>query len=366
MLLYDSAVTDANRLLPAIEALYGAALGVSTWTDALTRLGDAVGADHLLLQAQAATPFFASARIDERDLARALAVHQEVDLDLPAFDTVPDGSVVNRSFLMSDRQYARSAHYNEMIRPLGGFHGLLARLHAPAQGSSLVLCRTQRQGDFGTSESGLVSALLPHIAMAIDVHAMAARTDQTVRSLEILFEGVSEAVVTCDRWLRPLFANAAAMRLLAQADGIGSGSAGLFGATADDTRRLRAAIAAAGGIEARRLRLSRQSGRPPLMLRVVSARNLGLGAAASGSTVLFISEPDAARRIDRDALCEAFGLTRREADVAALLAHGQSTAAIAAELQLGIGSVRVYFTRIFDKTQVRSQAALVALICGFV
>jgi DNA-binding CsgD family transcriptional regulator len=357
---------DANRLLPTIDALYGAALGVNTWTDALISLGDAIGADHVALHAQAATPFFASARIDERDLARALAVQQEINLDLPAFDTVPDGSVVSRSSLMSDRQYARSAHYNELIRPLGGFHGLLARADGPARGSSLILCRTERQGDFGTSESGLVGALLPHIAMAIDVHAMATRTSQAAHALETMFEGVSEAVVICDRWLRPLFANGAAQRLLAQGDGLGSGSAGLFGATPDDTRRLRAAIAAAGGLDATRLRLPRRSGRPPLMLRVVSARNFGLGAAVSGSTVLFVTEPDAIRPIDRDALCEAFGLTRREADVAALLAHGASPAAIAAELDLGIGSVRVYLTRIFDKTEVHSQAALVALVRGFV
>jgi DNA-binding CsgD family transcriptional regulator len=357
---------DANRLLPAIEALYGAALGASTWTDALISLGDAIGADHLFLQAQAPTPFFASARIDERDLARALAIQQEADLDLPAFDTVPDGSVVSRALLMSDRQYARSAHYNEMIRPLGGFHGLLARAEGPARGSSLILCRTQRQGDFGSGEAGLVKALLPHIAMAIDVHAMATRTSQTARALESMFEGVSEAVVICDRWLRPLFANVAGQRLLAQADGLGSGGAGLFGATPEDTRRLRAAIAASGGHDAARLRLSRQSGRPPLMLRIVGARNLGLGAAAAGSTVLFLTEPDAVRPIDRDALCEAFGLTRREAEVAALLARGANPAAIAAELNLGIGSVRVYLTRIFDKTEVRSQAALGALIRGFV
>ena len=102
------------------------------------------------------------------------------------------------------------------------------------------------------------------------------------------------------------------------------------------------------------------------MLRIVGARNFALGTAASGSTVLFVTEPDAVRAIDREALCEAFGLTRREAEIAVLVARGANPATIAAELRLGIGSVRVYLTRIFDKTGVRSQPSLVALIRGFV
>jgi DNA-binding CsgD family transcriptional regulator len=368
MLLYDSddsAVMDANRLLPAVEALYGAAIGVATWTDALVLLGDTAGADHLFLQAQATTPFFAAARVDERDLARTLAIRQEAERSIPCFNPVADGHVVIRSSLIADREYERTFHYNELTRPLGGFHGLIAGVDAPARGSSLILCRAQHRDDFGTGDMGRVKALLPHIAMAIDVHATVARADHTLRAIESLCEGVSEAVVICDRSLRPTFANAAAQRLLADGDGLTIGGAGLFGATPGDTRRLRVASARAANGPAN-LRLSRRSGRPPLMLRIVSASNLAPGAARPGSLAIFVTEPDAIPPVDREAIAEAFGLTRREAEIAALLAAGTSPATIAARLGLGLPSVRVYVTRIFHKTGAHSQAALVAMLRGFV
>jgi DNA-binding CsgD family transcriptional regulator len=356
---------DANRLLPAIGALYGAALGIGTWTDALNQLGDTVGADHLFLHAQAATPFFVSARVDERDLARALAAQQEIDPGVPALETLADGEVVSRSALVADREYLRSPHYNEMIRPLGGFHAVLGRLGAPAQGSTLILCRPRHQRDFGVGTVDAVRALLPHLGMAVDVSAKVQRASATVRSFEALLEGVGEAVVICDRSRRPLFANAAAQRLLACADGLACGGAGLVCATPEDTGRLRAAIALAEAEGQARLRLPRRSGRPPLMLRIMAVGDLAR-AAGSGSVAIFIAEPDAARPIDREAIAEAFGLTRREAEIAALLAAGANPASIAAELQLGLGSVRVYLTRIFNKTEARSQSSLVALLRGFV
>jgi DNA-binding CsgD family transcriptional regulator/PAS domain-containing protein len=366
MLLYDSAVMDANRLLPAVEALSGAALGTSSWTDALARLGDAVRADHLFLQAQAATPFFAAARIDERDLARSMAIQHEAERSIPGFDTVADGCIVIRSSLIPDREYVRTFHYNELTRPLGGFHGLVAGVRAPAQGSSLILCRSQRRDDFGPGDAAVVNALLPHIAMAIDFHGRVTRAGQAVRAFESLIEGIGEAAVICDRSMRPLFANGAAQRLLAESDGLAVGCAGLFGTTLQDTQRLRAACAAAETHGLARLRLSRRSGRPPLMLRIVSASKLALGSASPGSLAVFVGEPDAAPPIDREAIADAFGLTRREAEIAALLADGASPAAIAGKLDLGVASVRVYLTRIFSKTGARSQAALVATIRGFV
>jgi len=185
-------------------------------------------------------------------------------------------------------------------------------------------------------------------------------------SLDALLRGVSDAAIVCDRTRRPLVANTAAQRLLAEGDGLGVGMAGLFGASFDDTRRLRAAFDEAERFGTARLRLGRQSGRPPLMLRIVSAGAINLAAPRAGSTVLFISQPDAPPAIDRDAIAEAFHLTRREAEVAALLATGADPARIAAALGVEVVSVRVYLKRIFAKTEARSQAALVAMLRGFV
>ena len=59
-------------------------------------------------------------------------------------------------------------------------------------------------------------------------------------------------------------------------------------------------------------------------------------------------------------LREAFGLTRREAEVALGITRGSSPAEIATWLGLREGSVRVYLKRVLAKTDTHSQAQLVA------
>jgi DNA-binding CsgD family transcriptional regulator len=149
----------------------------------------------------------------------------------------------------------------------------------------------------------------------------------------------------------------------------------LAAATPAATRDLRAAIAGiaagngndAGPAAGIRLNLPRLSLRPALRATLMPAGRLdpdGFGGAA-GSVAILVSEPDAPPPIDREALADTFGLTGREAEIAVLLAGGIDLAAIAATLDLGLGTVRNHLKRLFQKTGVNSQAALVALARGF-
>jgi DNA-binding CsgD family transcriptional regulator len=54
-------------------------------------------------------------------------------------------------------------------------------------------------------------------------------------------------------------------------------------------------------------------------------------------------------------------LTRREADVTALLARGLGLEVIAAELGLRLSTVRYNLKHVFEKAGVHNQAGLVAL-----
>jgi DNA-binding CsgD family transcriptional regulator len=86
---------------------------------------------------------------------------------------------------------------------------------------------------------------------------------------------------------------------------------------------------------------------------------LGTGVA------MLVTEPDAPPPIDKEALADNFRLTQREADVACLLASGAPLNAIAAALDLGLGTVRFHLKHAFQKTGTSSQAALVAVARGF-
>jgi DNA-binding CsgD family transcriptional regulator len=68
--------------------------------------------------------------------------------------------------------------------------------------------------------------------------------------------------------------------------------------------------------------------------------------------------------VDLRLLADIFRLTRRESEIAAQLAAGRNLDDIAAALQLGGGTVRYHIKNVFEKTGMRNQAALVALIRG--
>ena len=89
----------------------------------------------------------------------------------------------------------------------------------------------------------------------------------------------------------------------------------------------------------------------------------GIGSAR---VAVFITEPDAPLTIDRATIAETFGLTRRESEIAVLLAEGISRDMIASRLGLGRGTVREHLRHVFEKTGARSQPTLVALLRGFV
>jgi DNA-binding CsgD family transcriptional regulator len=165
--------------------------------------------------------------------------------------------------------------------------------------------------------------------------------------------------------------NGRAERIIAEADGLALASAGLAAATPMATRQLREVIAAMApdaAAEGRRIRLDRPSRRLPLLLTVLPIWRLGAVVPGAGAprVAIFITEPDAPPPIDRLVFAETFQLTRRESEVAVLLADGLDLATIASRLGTTRATVRDYLKHAFEKTGARSQVALVALLRGFV
>jgi DNA-binding CsgD family transcriptional regulator len=353
---------DATSLLRVTEGLYGAAMGLGTWTAALDRLGEAMRADHLFLHAGRSV---ISARIDERDLVRSLSLWPVFDHDGPRAEGLGDGEVVLRSALIADAEYERTDHFNELIRPLGGFHGMMAKGTAAAAGSALVLCRGARHAAFDDYDCVVAAALIPHISLAI---ALGPRSLEGAAPIgdHALLEAVRGPALICDAAGRLLNANSEARALLEAFDGIAISANRLAAMNPADTPRLRNAIASAASEGERgSLRLRRRPGRLPLSLRLVPVGRLGPAFGDPCSVAIFATEPDAMQPIVQAAIAEAFGLAPREAEIASLLAAGLSVTDIASATGLGAGSVRTYLKRIYAKTRARSQSALVALLRGF-
>lgn len=176
-------------------------------------------------------------------------------------------------------------------------------------------------------------------------------------------------VILVDAAARPRYFNRQAGIILAEHDGLAMRPDGLHAATANCTQRLRRAVALAGhgvpgdGVALRgrlRLALPRSSSRLPLLLDLCP-----LAATPQPWVAIFVTVPDGRLSIPREAIAEVFGLTPREAALAALLAEGHPLRDCARLLLMGEGTARNHLKRVFEKTLMHSQIQLVTRLQRF-
>src|SRR5262249_7030513 len=117
-------------------------------------------------------------------------------------------------------------------------------------------------------------------------------------ALVSVLDGLDDGVILTDAAARPLFVNARARRIVAEADGLDIAIAPPAAAAPIATQPLREAImcAAAGAATApRQLRLPRSSERPPLLLTLFPIMQLDMVVPGAGvpTVAIFIRDLDA-------------------------------------------------------------------------
>jgi len=367
-----------ERLLRIIGQLYAATLTPALWQEFLASMSNAVGARHAFLSAGRADAGGAFVEttfgIDPHDLMRSLAAQRHFDETGWPQPMLPEGRAFLRSELVSDTDYRRDEHYNEVVRPIGGFHGAALSSTKTGGGFLIGLCRPETDVGFDEPDRHVLDVVAPHLALALEIGRRLSRAEAGGRSPGLL-DQIDGCVMLADGLGRELAANRRALDLIDAGDGLTLGRGGIAAATSQETAALRQALAEAAGDVAneiapgrwprRRLSLSRPSGRLPLQVELVSARLLGWPGLPGDAVVIWVREPDAKPAIDRFAVAETFRMTPRETDVAVLLAGGADPGTIARTLGLSRESVRIYLKRIFGKTGARSQVALAVLLGGF-
>ncbi|MFE0758861.1 helix-turn-helix transcriptional regulator [Inquilinus sp. NPDC058860] len=181
--------------------------------------------------------------------------------------------------------------------------------------------------------------------------------------IEDLLDWLDLGVMIVDAAARPIRLNRRAGAIVARADGLYATPFGITTAIPEETGRLRQAIAmaTAGGA---RLRLTRPSGSPPLLVTVIPVRTGGDadGRPAAPWVALFVMDPGGASTPSPGLLQELFGLTAAEAVFAAEISRGDGLQAVAERLAIAPSTARTHLTRIFEKTGTRRQAELVWLL----
>lgn len=175
--------------------------------------------------------------------------------------------------------------------------------------------------------------------------------------------GVATFLTSCSSEIR--FMNRAARELVATSAGLEARHGILTAATLKETLRLQAGVEhvcanhTGGEAVAPVLAINRRRARP-LMVTLSAAPATSESGEREAIVCVFDPEQDLARLIEP--VCSVYGLSTREADLAARLATGVSLTSAAEELGVSEHTARSYLKQIFLKTETNRQAELVGLL----
>ena len=238
-----------------------------------------------------------------------------------------------------------SPRYRDILCPLGFGDELRAALHDGQSTWGFMCLHRERAGsNFSADEEQFLASLIPHLAHGLRTALLldrAVTAGDDGPGLLLLADDFSLIAATTagERWLAeiadqpdrqelPQAVYAAAGRLLAEAD-----PAHVF--------------------ELPRARVPTRSGQ---WLSLHASRLSKGGGVGQIAVILEPARPAEVAPL----LLEAYGLTRREAEIANLVLRGIATAGIAAQLSISDQTVQQHLKSIFDKTGVGSRRELVA------
>jgi DNA-binding CsgD family transcriptional regulator/PAS domain-containing protein len=368
----------ADTIFAAVHQIHEAPLAHDGWTRALLSIAGALGSERAILLVQNASQAteFAVGFGMTSEQTTGFAAAAETDSGFwEAVRALPVGSVAPTSAILSDCEYAQTIFYNEGVRPLGAFHGLMVSpLSTPRWFVHLSTGRRLGREDFDAEDIATMRTLVPHLVTALRVGQRLANADLRAAGASAALDRLDAGVILVDAAAKILFANQTAEAILAGNDGLGVDQDGVRAVGLDATRALRRLIASCAGTAmvnggpGGRMEVPHADGR--LALRVVvapfRAEEAQISTVCLGVVrpvaILIVTETERERRLRKEDLRRQFGLTLAEADVALEIVKGDGRGASAARLGISATTVRAHLSHIFDKTGVRRQAELVRLL----
>ncbi|OWJ65831.1 helix-turn-helix transcriptional regulator [Inquilinus limosus] len=374
----------AQVILRTVQRIYDAAMEPQDWPHCLDSVRDLVGGSHAVFTTTTADGVQLStcSRMDVQQHGARCDRILHSDFWAEQMRRFPTGAARTQSSLVPVPDYERTDFYQQLIRPIGG--GLAAVAvpwRGPSSWTAVRVCRPLHERDFGPEELNRLQVLVPHLAKAGKLNRRLASVDPRATGALAAIDALGLGLILLDRHGRPAYRNERAEAIIAARDGLLADAYGIATTLPAQTRALHQAIAAAmllaGGPDSAddalthaaaamlRIPVSRRPPNGPLILTVVPAPTAdGRGPAPGepGAVAVLISDPDRRSRIDTAGLASAYGLTRRESDLAALIADGFGPAEAAESLGISIGTARHYLKQVFEKTETHRQAELVRLL----
>jgi PAS domain-containing protein len=349
-----------NDIADCVGAIYEAAANGGSWENVgtrLCRLTDAQRAQLRIDEGEAIylayyhpiNPYLVQAR---RDFAEARTRHLANVMLGP--ELVPE-----QTFLHSE-YYCDFARHHERRHLLAGMIGVTEVL-------PFGLFRAHDAKPFGIEERRILQALLPHLQRAVELRARLGQESSASWATRAALDALPVGVAIVDAGLRIHFANEAARKDLAAADfglrafrsGPHAGSGVYLAASAkDDAAAVRRLVASAtsGGPGGSARVLNRDMSSCAVLVSPAPGSLAadhaipGDGGFAGDLAMIVIRNLGSVATPSPDMLCEVFGFSRAEADVAVALSGGASAEDVSQQRNVSLATVRSQIRSIIGKS----------------
>ena len=362
----------------AIQLIYEAVLAPQQWDRVAAQLVEMTRADRtFFIAAGTRQPTFVVSNLDP---GNAIALQREMLTRVPAWmKRIPVGTARKQTSEVSDCNFRRSYIYRHAVGPEGMFYGLVLPVtRSPGRESYLTIGRHLGAKDFTPEDEASTTMLGAHLGLALGLRARLAATDmRDDRALDILMR-LDFGVILLDGSGRPVFLNDFAQKLSNACDGLLISHRGVSTPDLEEAQKLQAAIDCAVEFgnpgksndmrlfKPTRCYLHRRRQRLPLMVQVMPAKccDSSAGASALMRVILFVFDPARRSELDLNVVADAYSLTPREIELAALLARGLDLSQAARQMRIGEETARGYLKVVQGKTGTHRQAELVSLLLG--
>jgi PAS domain-containing protein len=363
-----------SDIADCVGAIYEAAANDGNWEDVGTRLRRLTGAQRA--QLRIADRAGAARNIlmppDESEAIYLSYYHPlnpylvQARRDFAEARTHHFGKVMLGPELVPEQAFLRSEYYCDFARHHERRH-LMAGLIGVTEVMPFGLFRANDAKPFGIEERRVLHALLPHLQRAVELRARLGQEARAGWATRAALDALPIGVAIVDAGLRIHFANLAARNDLAAADfGLralrsgphaGSGvylAAAAKGDAAAIRRLVTSAISGGSGGSTRVLNRDMSS-----CAVLVSPAPHGLSAdqpIPNGSgdgeklAMVVLRHLDRVAALSVDTLCDVFGFSRAEADVAAALSGGASAEEVARQRNVSLATVRSQIRSILGKS----------------
>jgi DNA-binding CsgD family transcriptional regulator len=273
-----------------------------------------------------------------------------------------EGRVILDQELCPRSALVHSEFYNDYLVPMGAVHcvaGVVARNADKAV--TVAAMRGVRQLPFDEGDRRALEVLLPHVTRARTIGERLGLLD----SFESALETVDSPLLFMTAMGRVVHHTAAAERILSSGDGLSLRHDALYAGDAAAEAQLRAGARAAArqpsvGAPATVL-VSRPSLKRPYQVLMTPVRHQWprMAGLPCPDVVVLVIDPETQPSAAKNVLIMLFGLTRREAALAAALSAGATVEQAADALKMTYETARTHLRRIFSKTGTSRQVELV-------